>query len=80
MLGKGLSPSSKVWFGFFAVALLLGMLLLMSQLFGGSPEKSGRLSDALRGKGEALEDCLLRVQQDNPSYSSDLVERLCRGR
>lgn len=80
MLGKGLSTSGKVWLGFFAVAVLVGLALLLNQVLGDAGDASGELMDALRHKGEALEDCLLRVQQENPSYGSDLVERLCRGR
>jgi hypothetical protein len=80
MPGKGLSPSGKVWVGFIAVALLVGVILFLNQLFGSGDGPAGELMDALRHKGETIEDCLARVQQDNPSYGEDLVERLCRGR
>ena len=77
---KRLSLSSRIWIGFFMVFLLVGLGLALGHLFDRDEQAAKDLTNAVRSKGEPFEDCLMRVQQENPSFGKELVERLCQGR
>lgn len=76
---RRLSLSNKVWLAFFIVALLVAVALGLSHLVHGDEEVAEGLTDALRSKGEPFGDCLVRVQQENPSYGKELSERFFQG-
>jgi hypothetical protein len=70
----------KVWMGFALIVMALVLALVLSYLASGSDEPEKGLVEGLQKKGEPLADCLLRMERENPSYSEELVKRLCEGR
>ena len=80
MILERLTAAGKVWFGFSLVVVFLGLALLVNHHISENDAARGGLNQELRRAGEPLEDCLVRIQEKNPSYTADLVERLCTGR
>ena len=80
MFGRRLSLSSKVWIGFSAGLLLAILALFLSSVVGGDDKAMSGLHKELQKEGEPFDQCLARVRDENPSYTEELVERLCSGR
>ena len=70
----------RVWMGFALIVITVVLALVLSYLASGSNEPEEGLVKGLQKMGEPLADCLLRVERENPSYSEELVQRLCEGR
>lgn len=80
MYGARSPLSRKVWMGFALVVAAIVVLVVGNYLIYGSEDDGKGLKDGFLKTGEPLGECLSRTAAENPSYSEELVQRLCEGR